>query len=801
MPPLTPPPELPRATPWPQAAPSPSARPAGSRGPPRPPSPSPSTPPSARSSPPPSPPSPTCRPSTPPRWTAGPSPAPGPGACARPEGSSPGTREPEPLPDGDAVRIATGARIPHDATAVLRSEHGRTDDQGRLHATRDVEPRPGHPAARPGVPLRRPAAAHRHLRDPGRARARGGRRVRHPRRGPPAPGRSPRPGRRVAHRGAAARRSDPRRARPDAAALAALARRRRHRRTQARGRRRGALRGAEQLPRRRSSSPPAAPPPGPVDHVHPTLRRLGAELLVRRRRRYAPATPCCWPGSRRRTSTSSGCPATRWPPSPGCSPSPSPCCGPSRAGRRPEPYTLPLKDEVHGHPHDTRLVPVVLRGDRAVPLHYNGPAMLRGIAAAEALAVVPPGGARAGQELELLDLPWAAATEPGSVSRETFGWAGAERSASGQRRMFHVKLPGHDAIARQADEHLVTHRVKLPRTVVERPLRQVAKRVAMALLVLVGTVLIVYADRDGYNDNADGSVDLPRRRLLRHRHPLHHRIRRHRPVSDAARLTNIFLITPLRVLFLIILVGTTLEVLTERTREEWRLNRWRASLARSHRCRRLRHQGPLGRADRLCHRAEEGTGRGRRPQRQGGRGGHRRGVRGRGRRRHPQRRAAAGRGAEGAADHHRHPARRHRRAGHPDGPAAQPQARRSWPPCARRRTRRCCKQSGADAVITSASAAGRLLGLSVLSPSAGMVMEDLIQQGSGLDIVERPVIKAEVGKGAARDRRPGRERRTRASGAGLRRSVDRAAPGGRPADHHRAGDAGRACGARRPPVP
>jgi voltage-gated potassium channel len=57
------------------------------------------------------------------------------------------------------------------------------------------------------------------------------------------------------------------------------------------------------------------------------------------------------------------------------------------------------------------------------------------------------------------------------------------------------------------------------------------------------------------------------------------------------------------------------------------------------------------------------------------------------------------------------------------------------------------KQSGADAVITSASAAGRLLGLSVLSPSAGMVMEDLIQQGSGLDIVERPVVKAEVGKG------------------------------------------------------
>jgi molybdopterin molybdotransferase len=68
---------------------------------------------------------------------------------------------------------------------------------------------------------------------------------------------------------------------------------------------------------------------------------------------------------------------------------------------------MPLKEAVHGHPYDTRLIPVALRDDRAVPLRYNGPAMLRGIAAADALAVVAPGGARAGQELELLDLPWA----------------------------------------------------------------------------------------------------------------------------------------------------------------------------------------------------------------------------------------------------------------------------------------------------------------------------------------------------------------------------------------------------------
>ncbi|MFJ2058765.1 molybdopterin molybdotransferase MoeA [Streptomyces sp. NPDC087908] len=74
-----------------------------------------------------------------------------------------------------------------------------------------------------------------------------------------------------------------------------------------------------------------------------------------------------------------------------------------------EPPRVPLRDEVPGHPYDTRLVPVVRRGGHAVPLRYNGPAMLRGIAAADGLAVVPPGGARPGQELDVLDLSWPAA--------------------------------------------------------------------------------------------------------------------------------------------------------------------------------------------------------------------------------------------------------------------------------------------------------------------------------------------------------------------------------------------------------
>ena len=52
----------------------------------------------------------------------------------REEGVLAGHAQPEALTDGEAVRIATGARVPQDATAVLRSEHGRIDDKGRLHA-------------------------------------------------------------------------------------------------------------------------------------------------------------------------------------------------------------------------------------------------------------------------------------------------------------------------------------------------------------------------------------------------------------------------------------------------------------------------------------------------------------------------------------------------------------------------------------------------------------------------------------------------------------------------------------------
>jgi voltage-gated potassium channel len=312
--------------------------------------------------------------------------------------------------------------------------------------------------------------------------------------------------------------------------------------------------------------------------------------------------------------------------------------------------------------------------------------------------------------------------------------------------VFHVKLPGHDAIARQAGEQLVTHQVKLPKKVVERPIRQVAKRLAMALLVLVATALIVYADRDGYNDNSDGSIDLLDAFYYATVTLSTTGYGDITPVGDGARLTNIFVITPLRVLFLIILVGTTLEVLTERTREEWRLNRWRSTL-RDHTV--VIGFGTKGRSaiqtvlatglrkdqvvviDPSSKVIDAATADGYA------------GVMGDATRSEVLKRAEL------------HKARQIIVAPQRDDTAVlvtltARQLNRSAKIVAAVREEEnapLLKQSGADAVITSASAAGRLLGLSVLSPAAGMVMEDLIQQGSGLDLVERPVVKAEVGRG------------------------------------------------------
>ncbi|MFJ6012250.1 molybdopterin molybdotransferase MoeA [Streptomyces sp. NPDC092952] len=355
------------------------------------------------------------------------------------------------LPDGAAVRIATGARIPPGADAVIRSEHAHADGAtGLLHAERQVLPgqdiRPRGQECRSGDLLMPPGA----LMTPavlGLAAAAGYDTlvvVARPRvdvlvlgdelltDGLPHDGLirdalGPMIGPWLRTLGAEV--SAPQRLGDDAAAL------------------RHALATSEADLVVTTGGTAA----GPVDHVHSVLAEAGAELLVDGAE-VRPGHPMLLArlGGKDTADRAGGGYLVGLPGNPlaavsGLLTLAEPLLR-GLAGQAPEPsYWTVAGEDVQGHPHDTRLVPVVTRVGTAasrgpgatagaggaggagalrppgnapdtgggaecvVPLRYNGPAMLRGIAAADGLAVVPPGGVRSGTEVEILDLRWASA--------------------------------------------------------------------------------------------------------------------------------------------------------------------------------------------------------------------------------------------------------------------------------------------------------------------------------------------------------------------------------------------------------
>ncbi|BCJ43055.1 NAD-binding protein of Kef-type K+ transporter [Actinoplanes ianthinogenes] len=110
------------------------------------------------------------------------------------------------------------------------------------------------------------------------------------------------------------------------------------------------------------------------------------------------------------------------------------------------------------------------------------------------------------------------------------------------------------------------------------PLRALAVRLVMAFALVLTAVAIVYADRDGYRDvNEDGLslLDCFYYAVVSLSTTGYGDIT---PATQGARLINVLFITPARVLFLIILVGTTLEVLTDQYRKGLRVARWRRKL-------------------------------------------------------------------------------------------------------------------------------------------------------------------------------------------------------------------------------
>jgi molybdopterin molybdotransferase len=69
-------------------------------------------------------------------------------------------------------------------------------------------------------------------------------------------------------------------------------------------------------------------------------------------------------------------------------------------------HRIRLSTDVTGSPTATRLLPYSLDDGLATPTAWTGSAMMRGLAAADGVLIVPPEGASSGDELDALPLPW-----------------------------------------------------------------------------------------------------------------------------------------------------------------------------------------------------------------------------------------------------------------------------------------------------------------------------------------------------------------------------------------------------------
>jgi voltage-gated potassium channel len=277
------------------------------------------------------------------------------------------------------------------------------------------------------------------------------------------------------------------------------------------------------------------------------------------------------------------------------------------------------------------------------------------------------------------------------------------------------------------------------------PGRVLLQRLAIGLGLVVFVAMVAYLDRDGYRDAAGGDVSLLDCFYYATVSITTTGYGDVIPITPDARLLTTLLVTPARIVFLILLVGTTVEVLAESSRHAIRLQIWR---------RRLRDHtivcgfGTKGR-NAIATLTARGTPREKiiviDPREEAVEEATRAGfpaVHGNATRSAVLEEAGI-RSASGvvvAADTDEASvlitltAREHN-----PGATIVAAVREA-------ENRHLLHQSGADSAIVSSGAAGRLLGFATHSPRLVEVLEDLMSVGTGLDIVERAVTDEQAGR-------------------------------------------------------
>ena len=295
--------------------------------------------------------------------------------------------------------------------------------------------------------------------------------------------------------------------------------------------------------------------------------------------------------------------------------------------------------------------------------------------------------------------------------------------------------------------HPSVGRVSLPDQT-RSPWWELSRRLLAALAILVGTVLLVYFDRDGYIDGNDATgevswIDSIYYTTVTLSTTGYGDIA---PVTDQARLVNAFVITPARIAFLVLLIGTTLEVLASQGREMFRVARWRKRKMDTHVV--VVGYGTKGRSaieTLLNNGYERGSIVVVDPDTMAMEEANRDqlvGIAGDATRRGVLRQAGVEKATHVIITTDRDDSNvlvtLTVRQVNPDAWIVASVREHENVPLMR--------QSGANSVITSSDAVGRLLGLSSMSPMLGSVMEDLMTYGEGLEVAERELLVAEVGK-------------------------------------------------------